>query len=138
MTAATDLSRICSMTSLAFNKGALMKIPQNPRPQLQDAHRDMWCNYPRSSEKLKSHRQCLVDSYCNLSIIEHELSWNLFGGKKPMLTVEFAGLTEAAYERLISWYKDLPSCLGLDDAPPPHIISFQCVTVPPLQTRVSH
>lgn len=113
---------------MAYQKGALIKIPESPHDYDQrEAHREEWCNYPHSSERIESHTQCLFHSFCDLSVITHDLSWSLFGEEGQTLTVEFVALVENGHQRLRSWYEGLSSCLAIEGATP-HVLSFQFVS----------
>lgn len=117
------------VTALAYQKPGLVKVPWVPCPAVdRDAHQHEWTNYPISSEKVKSHIQCLFKATSDVSLITYELGWSLFGtgDRERKLDTKSVQAAEEAYARLQRWHEELPDCLGTSNAPP-HVLCLQFV-----------
>ncbi|KAE8151670.1 hypothetical protein BDV25DRAFT_152291 [Aspergillus avenaceus] len=117
---------IASTATVSLMKHVDISPPQRPRiPIDHQDPLDRWSPYPRMTDPVRGHHNCVFDRWCDLCCITITISRTFHDAENRPPQVEIPGLVHEIYRQLQGWYANLPACIGhVETAQVPHVLSL--------------
>ena len=103
-----------------------MQPPRRSRiPIDHDNPKATWTPYPRGTDPVSGHYNCVFDRWCDLCSIAFSISRSFYSVEDRLPASETATILNNVLHQLHGWQTNLPACLIAETAVVPHIVSLQ-------------
>ncbi|KAL4948540.1 hypothetical protein BDW69DRAFT_91175 [Aspergillus filifer] len=102
-----------------------MQPPQRSRiPINHDNSKETWTPYPRGTDPVPGHYNCVFDRWCDLCSIAFSISRSFYSVEDRLPASETGTILNNVLHQLQGWQTNLPACLIAETAVVPHIVSL--------------
>ncbi|RJE18421.1 Transcription factor [Aspergillus sclerotialis] len=110
-----------TIASLSFQKPAMMKKPNLEYRPLDHDPRDTWVPYPKRSDQLLAHTNCVMNSMFDLHVIFRDITKYFFAHDEKPSRSDIGVMVNSFHIRLQRWSQELPECISFGNASVPAI-----------------
>jgi hypothetical protein len=116
-----------SARCFGLRRKPLVNVPRRARLPVHEKTDETWFPYPQQVEPVPAiHRNCVLNHGVELGKIIWHLCGGLYSsGQDGRVPTDIEQIVSKAYEDLLRWRKNVPTCIEYDEDSLPDVLSLQ-------------